>query len=303
MKYANTYLLRSLIVSLIFGLFSTHLTIAQHLDIQGHRGCRGLLPENTVPAFLKAVEIGVNTVELDVVISQDKQVVVSHDPFLSHLICLTPEGKTISKQQEKSYNLYQMDYTTISQCDCGSKPHPNFPEQKNFPVSKPLLSEALDSIEQYLKENQLLLVHYNIETKSSPAGDGLFHPAPAEFVDLLVQVLKDKHMLDRTTIQSFDVRTLQYARKKYPEIKLALLVENTKSPSKNINKLGFSPEIYSPYYKLVDQRLLQYAKKQGMKVIPWTVNEPDDIRDMLTKQVDGIISDYPDRVIEIIKEN
>lgn len=272
------------------------------LDIQGHRGCRGLLPENTIPAFLKAVELGVTTLELDVVISQDKQVVVSHEPFLSHVICRTPAGEAVEDEDEKHYNLYEMTYDAIAQCDCGSRPHPQFPEQENFAAYKPLLRDVIDTVEQFIASNGYEPLFYNIETKSSEAGDDVFHPKPAEFTDLLLSVLSEKDLQNRVVIQSFDVRTLQEIKKKKPELSLALLIGNSEPAQQNLNKLGFIPTIYSPYYKLVDADLMELAKQKGMQIIPWTVNEPEDMMNMVEMGVDGIISDYPDRVVAIIKK-
>ncbi|MEM6803094.1 MAG: glycerophosphodiester phosphodiesterase family protein [Bacteroidota bacterium] len=118
------------------------------MDVQGHRGCRGLLPENTLPAFAKAIEIGVNTLEMDVVISKDKQVLLSHEPFLSHEICVGPEGEEISEENEREWNLYKMDYEQIKECDCGSKAHKRFPDQEKMAVHKPLLKEVILAAEQ-----------------------------------------------------------------------------------------------------------------------------------------------------------
>ncbi len=272
------------------------------LDIQGHRGCRGLIPENTIPAFIEAVKLGVTTLELDVVISQDQQVVVSHDPFLSHVICRTAEGQPIIEEEEKKYNLYQMLYQEIARCDCGSSPHPQFSEQKNFPAYKPLLANVIDTIEQLITAQNLPPVVYNIETKSDPKGDGIFHPAPDKFTDLVLSIIQEKNIEDRIVIQSFDVRTLQQIRKKQPSLTLALLVGNTDSFEKNLDKLGFTPQIYSPHFQLVDQDLIGLAEKKGLSIIPWTVNEPEDIQRMVNLKVDGIISDYPDRVIEIVSQ-
>jgi glycerophosphoryl diester phosphodiesterase len=269
-----------------------------HPDIQGHRGCRGLMPENTLPAFLRAVDIGVTTLEMDVVISRDNQVVVSHEPFMSHEICQDMEGREITAINEEKYNLYQMTFEEIEAFDCGSKVHPRFPDQEKIPAFKPLLRAVIDSVEVYLQENKLPLVRYNIETKSSLSGDGIFHPEPEVFVDLLVAVLREKKILDRCTIQSFDVRTLQVANKKYPDIPLVLLVENQEGLEANLQRLGFTPEAYSPHFQLVDQPLIDACHAQGMKVIPWTVNERKDINRMIELRVDGIISDYPDRVVD-----
>lgn len=305
MKYASMFLgLRCLTLFYLTLLSTTFAAqpIANSLDIQGHRGCRGLLPENTIPAFLKAVELGVTTLELDVVISQDKQVVVSHEPFLSHVICQGPMGETIDGEKEKDYNLYEMPYAVIEQCDCGSQPHPQFPEQENFAVHKPLLSKVIDTVEQFIASNDYNPVFYNIETKSSEAGDDIFHPKPDEFTDLLLSIIDEKNIQERVVIQSFDVRTLQEIKEKKPDLRLALLIGNTDSPKRNLDKLGFTPTIYSPYYKLVDADLMQLAKRQAIQIIPWTVNEPEDIRKMLEMGVDGIISDYPDRVIAITEK-
>ncbi len=274
----------------------------QSLDIQGHRGCRGLLPENTTPAFLEAIKLGVTTLELDVVISQDQQVVVSHEPFLSHVICRTAEGRAITEEEEKKHNLYQMPYEEIARCDCGSSPHPQFPEQQNFPAYKPLLSDVIDTVEQLVAAQDLPPVVYNIETKSDPKSDNIFHPTPDKFTDLVLSVIQKKGIEDRVIIQSFDVRTLQQVRKKQPSLPLALLIGNTDSLEKNLAKLGFTPQIYSPHFQLVDQDLIDLAEQKSMSIIPWTVNEPDDIQRMVNLKVDGIISDYPDRVIKIVSQ-
>ena len=281
----------------------TSLPSRPPIDVQGHRGCRGLMPENTIPAFLKALELGVTTLEMDVVITKDRRVVLSHEPFLSHEICLTAEGREITEATEKQYNLYRMTYAELQRCDCGSKPHPRFPDQQKIVAHKPLLSEVIHTVEAYCKQHRLPLVQYNIETKSDPAGDGVFHPAPEAFVDLLMEVVQRQGISNRTIIQSFDPRTLQWMRKKYPKVKLALLVENLWSPQTNIRRLGFIPAIYSPNYPLVNAALMKYAWSKGMQVIPWTVNEPADIRKLLEMPVDGIISDYPDRVLKVLNES
>lgn len=291
---------RRLLLSIFFVLTLSTVNAQSALDIQGHRGARGLMPENTIPAFIRALELGVTTLELDVVISRDRQVVVSHEPFLSHTICTGPDGEKISAAQEDQYNLYRMTYDEIHRSDCGSQEHPDFPQQKKIAAYKPLLSEVIDSVEQYLKEHDRPPVQYNIETKSAESGDGVFHPAPAEFVTLLLEVIQTKGIEDRTTVQSFDVRTLQEAKRLAPTLRQALLVENRRGVKKNIEALGYTPEVYSPYYRLVDKALRKYTREQGMQLIPWTVNKPKDIREMLQLGVDGIISDYPDRVIEIV---
>lgn len=271
-----------------------------NMDVQGHRGCRGLLPENTIPAFMKAIDLGVNTLEMDVVISKDHQVLVSHEPFLSHEICSGPNAEEITEETEKDWNLYQMDYAEIKACDCGLKNHKRFPSQKKMKAYKPLLSEVIEAAEEKAKVMGRAALFYNIETKSMPQTDTVYHPDPETFTDLLVSVIKEAGIEDRTIIQSFDVRTLQVAHEKYPNIPLALLVENKTGLEANLEKLGFIPEIYSPEFVLVDQEMMRIAREKGMKVIPWTLNESDNIQSMIELKVDGIISDYPNRVIEAL---
>jgi glycerophosphoryl diester phosphodiesterase len=272
----------------------------ENFDIQGHRGCRGLMPENTIPAFLKAVDIGVTTLELDVVVSKDKQLVVSHEPYLSPTICTGLEGENF--EDAKKYNLYQMTYTEISQCDCGSKVHPKYPEQQKIKVSKPLLMSVIDTIEAYIKEKKLRPVLYNIETKSEVETDNIAHPAPAEFVRLLYDVLKEKGILGRTTVQSFDIRTLQAIKRLDDKLSLALLVAEKPYFAENIKELGFKPAIYSPYYILVTDTLVQYCRSEGIKLIPWTVNEYEEMLKLKKLGVDGIITDYPNRAMKLVKD-
>jgi glycerophosphoryl diester phosphodiesterase len=263
-------------------------------DKEGHRGCRGLMPENTVPAMKKAIDLGVTTLEMDVVITKDKKVVLSHDAYLNHLFTLTPDGKEFTKEEEKNYVLYQMDYAQIRQFDVGSKGHPNFPRQQRIKTYKPLLGELVDSVEQYARQKQTA-IRYNIETKSVEGHDGEWQPAPEEFVDLLVAVLTEKKITDRVVIQSFDKRTLQVLHKKYPDVKTAYLIGDDKlGLDSNLTALGFTPFIYSPHYKLVNAQLVQKCKEKGLKLIPWTPNTSDELARLKALGVDGIITDYPD---------
>ncbi|MFK7032496.1 glycerophosphodiester phosphodiesterase [Flavobacterium oreochromis] len=275
---------------------------AQNFDIQGHRGCRGLLPENTIEAMKKAIDLGVTTLEMDVVISKDKQVLLSHEPFLSHEICLDKNSEIISEIKEQSFNLFQMNYDEIKRCDCGSKIHPRFLEQQKIKVYKPLLNDVIDFTENYIHEKYPgRKIFYNIETKSDPKGDEVYHPLPKEFVDLLVKVLKTKGISNRIYIQSFDVRTLQYLHKKYPEFKTVLLVENTLSIKENLKKLGFRPTVYSPEFILLDKEKIDYLHANNIKVIPWTVNKKEEMKTLISYGVDGLISDYPNLYFELKK--
>jgi glycerophosphoryl diester phosphodiesterase len=262
-------------------------------DIEGHRGCRGLLPENSIPAFKKALELGVTTLELDLVISKDLQVVVSHEPYFSHEISLTPAKKEISSDKEREFNIFNMDYEEVVQFDTGSKKHPRFPTQEKLKTHKPLYTEVIRFAEDYCKSNSKNPIWYNVEIKSSPEGDQIYHPDPEEFSELVYKVIKDNHVEDRTIIQCFDLRPLQYLNNKYPDIKLSLLVENHLTPEFNTQILGFIPHIYSPDHQLVNESLIRFARSKKMKVIPWTVNTSEEIERLIALGVDGIITDYP----------
>lgn len=286
-------------------IFFPLILFSQNFDIQGHRGCRGLLPENSIEAMKRAIDLGVTTLEMDVVISKDKQVFLSHEPFLSHEICLDKNKNEITEANERSYNLYQMNYDEIKTCDCGSKIHPRFLDQQKLETYKPLLSDVIYFVEEYISKLQKgdlgKKIYYNIETKSDPKGDGIYHPEPKEFVDLLISVLKNTTISDRVYIQSFDVRTLQYLHQKYPKYKTVLLVENKMSIEENLKTLGFKPNVYSPEFILLDEKKVKLLHKKGIKVIPWTVNKTEDMQKVISYGVDGLITDYPNRYFELKK--
>lgn len=270
-----------------------HAVSLPDFDIEGHRGARGLMPENTIPAMLKALELGVTTLEMDAQISRDGQVLLSHDPYINPAHELLPNGEEIPAKDKQKYVLYEMDYANIRQFDVGSKYYSNFPEQQKINTYKPLLSEVIDTVQNYIRSHNLPQVFYNIETKTKAETDGKYHPAPEEFVQRLMQVITEKRIEPWVIIQSFDVRPLQVLHAQYPEVKTALLVENMLGLEANLRKLGFTPDIYSPYYKLVTQKLVADCHRQSIKVIPWTVNEAEEIRRLKAKGVDGIITDYP----------
>jgi glycerophosphoryl diester phosphodiesterase len=264
------------------------------LDKQGHRGCRGLMPENTIPAMKKALDLGVNTLEMNIVFSADKQPVISSDPYMSSVITRTPEGKNISAAKEKSYNLYQLPYSEIKKFDVGSKPNPNFPKQQKMVVSKPLLSDLIDSVETYVSNKGISAPYYNIEIKASSGNDNAFYPSPLESVHLLMEVLNKKNIPYRCTIQSYDPRVLEIVHKEYPTVSTAFLVNNDNSLEENLASLTFKPLIYSPQYEMVTRSMVKQCQKMGIRVIPWTVNSKEDIDKLLRMGVNGIITDYPD---------
>jgi glycerophosphoryl diester phosphodiesterase len=269
-------------------------TPAGVLNLQGHRGARGLMPENTVHSMKKAIDLGVSTLEMDVVISKDNKVVVSHDTYFSEQITTTPEGKYLTKKEAVQHLLYQMPYDSIKKYDVGLKPHPGFPKQQKIQAHKPLLCELIDSSEAYARSKGKRML-YNIEIKSKIGFDGVNHPDPTQFADLVMQVIREKKILNRTTIQSFDIRPLQYVHQNYPGVVLSYLVDKTSTSLQDqIKALGFEPDVYSPHFTAITTDMIKQCHHKNIKVIPWTVNTVEEMNAMISMGVDGIISDYPD---------
>ena len=292
-----------LIVTMSFSDFVMHqntsLVFAQKdgFDLQGHRGCRGLMPENTVAGMLKALDMGVTTLEMDVVVTKDKKVVLSHEPWMEKEITTKPDGSYVTTTAEAmALNIYNMNYEEVKKYDVGLKPHPRFPQQAKLKAYKPLLSELIDSVTEYMKTRRKPFPFYNIEIKSLPAGDNRFHPLPAEFVELIMAVIKEKGVEDMVIIQSFDTRSLIYLHEKYPSIKTSLLIEDSedKDFETQLKSLGFIPTIYSPNQTMVDETVVKQCHEKGMKIIPWTVNDKKQIKKFMKMGVDGMITDYPD---------
>ncbi len=275
----------------------------RQIDVQGHRGCRGLFPENTIPGFLHALDLGVHTLEMDVVTSGDDHVIVSHEPYFHHDISLDPEGNEISAANEQAHNIFLMTVEEIQQYDVGSKSHPDYPQQAKLRVHKPTLREVFFAVEEYLVDNNMPPVQYSIEIKRKPETDSKMHAAVTHFVDLVHQVIEDSDLIDRCLIQSFDIETLQILNEKYPYVRLVYLIDNQETLDDNMKVLGLTPEVYSPEFVLLDVELVNQVHKSGMKIVPWTVNDPEDIKTCLELDIDGIISDYPNRVFDLLKQD
>ncbi|MDQ3130718.1 MAG: glycerophosphodiester phosphodiesterase [Acidobacteriota bacterium] len=276
---------------------------APPVEIEGHRGARGWLPENTIPSFIKALEFGVDTLELDVVISLDNKIVVSHEPWFSSVISLDKNGKPISAEREKEHNIYKMSYAEIKLYDVGSPGNKNFPEQRKMKVHKPLLKDVFAETRKYVRQNKLKPVKYNIEIKSNPAGDDIFHPTPAVFARMVYDEVLANKMQKNVIIQSFDARPLRELRKMNVKLPLALLVSNKDGIEKNLKNLGFQPDAYSPHFSLVDAATVRYCHERNIKIVPWTVNEIADLENMKKFDLDGIITDYPDRAIKVFRKS
>lgn len=272
------------------------------IDLQGHRGARGVLPENTIPAFLHALKLGVTTLEMDIAINADGNAVLSHEPWMSAKTCSHADGTAVNEAEEKTLRIYAMTDAEVASFDCGSRGHPGFPKQKAMATSKPLLPEVFEAVAKYESENAQTPVLFNIEIKSLPEGDKVFHPEVAEFADILIQTIRKHKLSARTSIQSFDARALEAAHANDASISTVWLIENRDSFADNLAKLSFTPSVYSPYYLLVNADLISAAHDLNIKVIPWTVNDADSVKSQIELGVDGIITDYPEIGLKVIAE-
>ena len=235
---------------------------------------------------------------MDAAVSKDRKIIISHDPWFNPDICTAPQHLSIDKLD----NAYIKDFTydEIKQFDCGSKGNKQFPDQEAMSTFKPSLEDVVKSVDEYCQANDRSLPHYNIEIKSRPDWDSISVPV-AEFAEILISEIVELGIKDKACIQSFDIRALQAAKQIDPDIIQAYLIFNQKKPSVLLDELGYVPEIYSPFYRLVNEELVRFCKEKGMLLIPWTVNDLDTMRDLIALGVDGIITDYPNLVEHIEK--
>lgn len=269
------------------------------IDYQGHRGARGLLPENTIPAFLRALDYpAIQTLELDVVISADDRVIVSHEAWLSPEICQTKDGERLPEGDDNRISLRSLTAAEIATYDCGKLPHPRFPDQAKRPAFKPTLLQVFEAVDRYCVQNSRPAPRYNIELKYEVDLEPAFVPDRNTFVDLVLADLDAWGKPEQATLQCFDPPTLKVIHDKRPEIQLAYLDEFPGGLKAKIEAIGFVPPIYSPYEIHTDAKLIAEAHGLNMRVVPWTVNTAERMEEMLALGVDGIITDYPNRIPE-----
>ena len=283
------------------------------VDVQAHRGGMGLMAANTLESMKNAVDLGVNTLEMDIVVTKDKKVILSHDRFFTEETT-RPDGTHVQKEDPKEY-LWHMTYDEIRKYDVGMRQFPNFPEQKTLPTIKPLLSDVISFIENYAEEKGMAPMTYNIEIKSHKDWNGGIEgqdwPVYNEMVDICAAELLTFNLGERLIVQCFDNRAMAYMHEKYPELQLAYLVgggevrwkENKEMDIDAIlSQIGFVPEWFSPASIFVSKSNVEDAHQRGMKVVTWTVDNKDDMVRMIDAGVDAIISNYPDRLLEVVKQ-
>lgn len=279
--------MRNLLVSLL--LFSVP---AMAIDLQGHRGARGLLPENTLPGFERAIALGVTTLELDVGVTRDGVVVIHHDRTLNPDLARGPDGQWV---RAPAPAIHSLTFAELQRYDVG-RIRPGSEYFSRFKDQKPIDGTRIPRLEDLLKKDSK--VRFNIETKISPEAP---HEtlAPEPFARALIAEVRKAGVEKRTTIQSFDFRTLKVVEREAPEIATAYLTSKRYPDPALVAEAG--ARIWSPDFSVLNEETVKKAKILGLRIIPWTVNEPGDIARALDLGVDGIISDYPDRVAAELK--
>ena len=265
------------------------------MDVQGHRGTRGNLPENTLPAFKRALELGVDTLELDCGITRDGVVVVHHDRRLNPDVARGPDGKWVTAPAP---TIYELSFQQLQQYDVG-RIRPGSEYAKRFPHQKPIDGTRIPRLSALFDLARDTKVRFNIETKLLPT-----HPdetvGPEAFARALIAEFRKAGMTKRAVIQSFDYRTLKIVEKEAPEIETVYLTEITDSVPAKVHALG--AKIWSPDFHAITPHVMAEVRRLGLRVVVWTPNAPAEIEAMIDANVDGIISDYPERVIEILRK-
>ena len=270
----------------------TAMTLAT-FDLQGHRGARGYLPENTLPGFERALAIGVDTLELDVGVTRDGVVVIHHDRRLNPDVARGADGKWVTAPAP---TLYSLSYRELQDYDVG-RIRPGSEYAQRFPHQQPIDGARIPRLDE-LFARAGAKVRFNIETKLVPeAPDETLPPEP--FARALIAEVRKAGVAARTTIQSFDFRTLKIVEREAPEIMTAYLTSGKNSDPAKVKAAG--ARLWSPDFRDLDPAKLAAARAAGLRIVAWTVNEPADIAKVLQLGIDGIISDYPDRVRDALK--
>lgn len=284
----------------------------------GHRGARGLMPENTIPAMEKGMEVGANTLETDLQVTKDGKIVLNHDCTFNPYYVTTqdgtdipeiPDGKRANNSYipvpyQDEYAIYKLNYDYIRKFIAGEKFYAAFPEQQRVKTYMPLFTEMIDSVEAFTKKNHYLPVYYMPEIKSDPKYYGKFQPNAEDFVSILMNTLKPylPKIGERLIIQCADMEPLRILHRDYPAIQLALLPRKKGLPIGDwIKELGFKPDFFLPRYSYVTSELLKSCHSLQIKVIPWTPDDSKEMRKLVNMGVDGIITNYPNRLTNILK--
>lgn len=285
-------MLRSLFhISLLLFLMSQ---TAFAIEVQGHRGARTVLPENSLPGFEYALDIGVDTLEMDTGVTKDGVVVVIHDQKINTTICQYKDGREV----EENLWVHQLTLEQIKQFDCGSRINPRFKAQKLIPGTNiPTLREVFELIKNSSSTNAETVL-FNIETKSD-ADKPHAQPEPEAFAQAIIDLVKEFGLTERVSIQSFDHRTLLATKAINPKIQTVALYEEDLSDWVTPT-LKAKAGIVSPYFKNLSKQEIKDIHAAGLKVTPWTANKAEDWKKLIEMGVDGIITDDPKPLLEIL---
>ena len=276
-------------------------TIPTHFDWQGHRGCRGLMPENTVVGFLEALRYPVTTLEMDLVVSKDRHLIVSHEPWMNPGICIGPGKAKLSRSAKRTTNIYQLTLDEVRQYDCGTLGNEKFPRQKKQSIVKPSFREVVNAVQDYCLQSGRAMPNLNVEIKSKKSWYDAYVPQPEVFVKKVLQEIESLKIRDKVTLQSFDVKVLREIRQQDPEIPISYLTEVSTGIIRAVRILGFTPSVYSPNYRTLRKNTIDEAHARNVKVIPWTINSVELFEKLIGLGVDGIITDYPDLIEKMRK--
>lgn len=281
------------------GGFHVPLFFTMSFEIQAHRGARSFFPENTIKAFCKAADLGIRVIELDLVVSGDSQLVVSHDPWLSGPLCSDPFGRPLGDEDHSSHVIFTMTYGEIASFSCG-RPLACFPGQQRIDAVKPLLGDVFSSVDAFMGEYGLEGgMIFNLEIKSWPGKERVYHPEPSDYARLVVEFVEASGFQGRVRIQSFDYRVVREAWRLHDSLCYGLLVNDASHTIPFLNELGFTPHFLNPRYPLICRSLIEDLHGRGIRVIPWTVNRPEDMLEMKRLGADGLITDYPETALAL----
>ena len=293
---------------------------AQAFDLQGHRGARGLAPENTLPGFAKALEIGVSTLELDLAMTRDGVVVVHHDARLNPELTRGPDGEFLT---EVGPPIRKLSFEELRRYDVG-RLKPRTPYARRFATQKPADGAGIPSLAEVfdlVKSAGAGHIRFNIETKLAPGSHDT--PEPEPFVRAVAEAVRNAGMAERVTVQSFDWRTLRLLAEIAPELTRSCLTSEGHFDTMQRDIAGPSPwtagldidahgasvpalvkaagcQVWSPAFRDLTEDRLKQAKQLGLQVIPWTLNSPENMARLIDWGVEGLITDYPDRARQVL---
>jgi glycerophosphoryl diester phosphodiesterase len=265
--------------------FGSSAVAAPRILVHGHRGARARRPENTIPAFEYAIAQGVDALEMDMAVTKDNVIVISHDPVLEPPVCSGPAASAL---------IHQLTLAQVREWDCGALRNPRFATQQPIPGTR---MPTLDDVFQLASRGAF---DYNIETKSFPEHPE-YAPSAEEFSRMVLEKIRHYRLEKRIILQSFDFRTLVAMRKLAPEIRLSALIENDARDFAAVSAAAANAEIVSPDFHLVTPEKVAAAHRAGLQVVPWTANTPADWDMLIAAKVDAIISDDPAELIAYLR--